>query len=41
MDSLIAATAYEYQLTIVTRNVTDFNFSTVKVFSPWDLDEKQ
>ena len=41
MDSLIAATAYEYQLTIVTRNVTDFNFSTVKVFSPWGLDEKQ
>ena len=41
MDSLIAATAYEYQLTIVTRNVTDFDFSTVKVFSPWGLDEKQ
>ena len=41
MDSLIAVTAYEYQLTIVTRNVTDFNFSTVKVFSPWGLDEKQ
>lgn len=41
MDSLIAATAYEYGLTIVTRNVTDFNFSMVKVFSPWDLGEKQ
>jgi predicted nucleic acid-binding protein len=40
IDSLIAATAYEYQLTIVTRNVADFNFSTVKVFSPWDLDDK-
>lgn len=36
MDSLIAATAYEHDLTIVTRNVTDFQFSSVQVFSPWD-----
>jgi predicted nucleic acid-binding protein len=36
MDSLIAATAYEYNLIIVTRNVKDFNFSSIKVFSPWD-----
>ena len=37
MDSLIAATAYEYNLIIVTRNVSDFNFSLLKVFSPWDV----
>ena len=37
MDSLIAATAYEYNLIIVTRNVSDFNFSLLKVFSPWDI----
>ena len=37
MDSLIAATAYEHDLTIVTRNIGDFNFSSVKVFSPWNL----
>ncbi len=37
MDSLIASTAYEYNLIIVTRNVSDFNFSPFKVFSPWDV----
>lgn len=35
IDSLIGATAEEYQLIIVTRNVNDFNFSSFKVFSPW------
>ncbi len=37
MDSLIAATAYGYNLTLVTRNVRDFQFSQVQLFSPWDL----
>lgn len=37
MDSLIAATAYKQNLIIVTRNVTDFQFSSVQVFSPWDF----
>jgi predicted nucleic acid-binding protein len=36
IDSLIAATAYEYDLIIVTRNITDFTFSSVSIFSPWD-----
>ena len=36
MDSLIAATAYEHNLIIVTRNISDFHFSSIKVFSPWD-----
>ncbi len=37
MDSLIMATAYDYNLTIVTRNINDFKYSDTKVFSPWDL----
>lgn len=36
MDSLIAATAHTHNLIIVTRNVTDFQFSPVQIFSPWD-----
>jgi predicted nucleic acid-binding protein len=36
MDSLIAATASEKNLIIVTRNISDFAFSSVNVFSPWD-----
>lgn len=36
MDSLIAATASENNLIIVTRNISDFAFSSVKAFSPWD-----
>jgi predicted nucleic acid-binding protein len=36
MDSLIAATASENNLIIVTRNTSDFGFSSVTVFSPWD-----
>lgn len=36
MDSLIGATASEYNLIIVTRNVSDFDFSSFKVFSPWE-----
>jgi len=36
IDSLIAATAYQYNLVIVTRNIKDFNFTSTKVFSPWE-----
>jgi predicted nucleic acid-binding protein len=36
MYSLIAATASENNLIIVTRNFSDFAFSSVNVFSPWD-----
>lgn len=36
-DSLIAATALEHDLTIVTRNVRDFDGLGVDVFNPWEV----
>ena len=36
MDSLIAATALQNHLTIVTRNVVDFQSCGVQVINPWD-----
>jgi len=35
-DGLIAATALEHNLTIVTRNVKDFAGLGVVMFNPWD-----
>jgi toxin FitB len=35
-DGLIAATALEHDLTVVTRNVKDFTGLCVTVFNPWD-----
>jgi len=35
MDVLIAATALVHQLAVVTRNVTDFERTGVRVFDPW------
>lgn len=34
-DCLIAATAIVRQLTVVTRNISDFRAIPVKVFNPW------
>jgi predicted nucleic acid-binding protein len=34
-DAMIAASAIESRMTIVTRNVSDFSQSGVKVFDPW------
>jgi len=36
-DAFIAATAEVYGLTLVTRNVSDFQPSVKKVFAPWTL----
>jgi predicted nucleic acid-binding protein len=36
VDGLIAATALEHDLTVVTRNVKDFAGLGVTVFNPWD-----
>ena len=35
-DGMIAATALEHDLTVVTRNVRDFAGLGVVVFNPWD-----
>jgi predicted nucleic acid-binding protein len=35
VDGFIAATALEYDLTVVTRNVKDFAGLGVSVFNPW------
>ena len=37
IDSLIAATALHYDLTVVTRNTKHFNFSSLSVLNPWEL----
>ncbi len=37
-DGLIAATALEHGLTVVTRNVKDFTRLGVPVFNPWDAE---
>jgi predicted nucleic acid-binding protein len=36
VDGLIAATAIEHDLTVVTRNVKDFSSLGVDIFNPWE-----
>ena len=36
IDGLIAATALEHDLTLVTRNVKDFGGVEVQLFNPWE-----
>lgn len=35
IDSLIAATALQHQLTLVTRNTTDFQYFGIQLLNPW------
>lgn len=37
MDSLIAALALHHDLYLVTRNVKDFDGTSVKIFNPWTI----
>ena len=37
MDSLIAATAYEHKLALVTRNVDDFKLTPIKIINPYTI----
>ena len=36
VDGLLAATAVHYNLTVVSRNISDFRRAHVPVFSPWE-----
>jgi len=40
VDSLIAAIAIEHNLTVVTRNVSDFEAAEIKTINPWDTPAK-
>ena len=35
MDAFIAATAGQHQLTLVTRNIADFEATGIRLFNPW------
>jgi predicted nucleic acid-binding protein len=37
VDALLAATALQYDLTIVSRNVSDFSVVGLAVLNPWDV----
>ena len=37
MDALIAATAIVHGLTLVTRNIKDFEHTGVRLLDPWEL----
>ncbi len=37
MDSLIASTAYQHKLTLVTRNVDDFKMTPVQILNPFAM----
>jgi len=39
IDSLLAATALQHHLTLVTRNVKDFADLGIDIINPWDFDE--
>lgn len=38
MDAFIAATAERHDLTLVTRNVSDFDVLGIRLFNPWSND---
>lgn len=38
IDSLLAATAMEHRLILVTRNLSDFDLPGLRIFNPWQDD---
>ncbi|MGD9287759.1 MAG: type II toxin-antitoxin system VapC family toxin [Desulfobacterales bacterium] len=40
IDSLIAATTYTHNLTLVTRNKNDFAPSNIPIINPWQLSDR-
>lgn len=38
IDGLIAATAEVHNLTVVTRNIKDFNHLAINIINPWETD---
>lgn len=38
IDSLIAAIAYTHNLTLVTRNVSDFKTTDLPILNPWEIE---
>lgn len=40
MDAFLAATAHQHQLTLVTRNPSDFEATGVHLFNPWTEGEE-
>jgi predicted nucleic acid-binding protein len=38
-DAIIAATAIEYDLILVTRNLTDFRVTGLTLYNPWEKNE--
>ena len=36
IDGLLAATALQHDLTLVTRNIRDFEGLTVRLINPWE-----
>jgi toxin FitB len=37
-DSLLAATAFQHDLRVVTRNVRDFQFPGLEIINPWEAE---
>jgi predicted nucleic acid-binding protein len=40
MAAFFAATAQQHQLTLVTRNVSDFKVTGIRLFNPWTEENK-
>lgn len=39
IDSLLAATVLAYELTLITRNVSDFEAASIEIVNPWSMEK--